>query len=324
MRNDSAAPLVSVCMVVYNHAPFLKDAIEGVLAQRTAFPIELVIGEDCSTDDSLSIVRAYEQAHPGVIRVLSGPENLGMIRNFHRTLMVCRGEYIALCEGDDWWCNPDKLSLQIACFQANPDASLVHANLLTADPRGSGWQVSAEPVHKPGSGADLSGDMFGSLLRHLTVKTCTSVYRREFISEFLSSRFSNTAYTCIDVPLAVCAAARGPVGYVDEIVGVYRRSPNSATRSGFTSMVRLMAGVAGVFQDFEAEFGSRPDFDPRAVEWVYDCLCRAAFRAGDARTFTHSYRKISQPSRGLRVRHAMTVFPAAMQIANAALDLRAR
>ena len=105
-QQDTYSPLeeevmVSVCMITYNHEAYIAQAIEGVLMQQTDFPIELVIGEDCSTDRTRAICLEYQQRHPGIIRLALRERNIGMMPNFVQTLQACEGKYIALCEGDD-------------------------------------------------------------------------------------------------------------------------------------------------------------------------------------------------------------------------------
>ncbi|WAK00568.1 glycosyltransferase [Methylobacter sp. YRD-M1] len=108
------APIVSVHMITYNHGPYLAEAIEGVIAQKTDFPIELVIGEDCSTDNTREIALDYQRRYPHLIRVIYPDQNVGMHRNFRQVNDACRGEFIAYCEGDDYWVDPDKLREQAA------------------------------------------------------------------------------------------------------------------------------------------------------------------------------------------------------------------
>lgn len=107
-------PIVSVSMITYNHGPYLAEAIEGVIAQKTDFPIELVISEDCSTDNTREIALDYQRRYPHLIRVIYSNHNIGMRRNFRRVLNACRGELIAFCEGDDYWIDPEKLREQVA------------------------------------------------------------------------------------------------------------------------------------------------------------------------------------------------------------------
>jgi len=118
---DNNKPLVSVCMITYNHENFIKDAIEGILMQKTSFPIELIIGEDCSTDNTRKIVKDYEEKYPEIIFAQYSEKNLGMINNFLNVLQAARGKYIALCEGDDYWTDPLKLQKQVDFLEANPE-----------------------------------------------------------------------------------------------------------------------------------------------------------------------------------------------------------
>ena len=117
-------PLVSVLMLAYNHAHLIPAAIDSVLDQRTHHAFELLIGDDCSTDDTLEVVRRYQSAHPHVIRVISGRRNVGTNENQIRLLSFARGALLAFCESDDWWCDDQKLERQIAVFRDRPEVSI--------------------------------------------------------------------------------------------------------------------------------------------------------------------------------------------------------
>ncbi|MFN3555778.1 MAG: glycosyltransferase [Bacteroidales bacterium] len=117
MKNE--VPVVSALMITYNHEPFIAQAIEGVLMQETNFKVELVIGEDCSTDGTRQICETYAAQYPDQIRLLPSEKNLGMMPNFIRTLQACEGKYIALCEGDDYWTDPLKLQKQVDFLEVN-------------------------------------------------------------------------------------------------------------------------------------------------------------------------------------------------------------
>lgn len=121
-------PLVSVHMITYNHAPYIAQAIEGVLMQKTNFPFELVIGEDCSTDRTREIVLQYAQKYPKIIRVITSPNNVGMKKNSYRTIQACSGKYIAFCEGDDFWKNTEKLQMQVDLMDIRPECGLVFSD----------------------------------------------------------------------------------------------------------------------------------------------------------------------------------------------------
>ncbi len=119
---------VSICMITYNHANYIIDSIEGILIQQTNFPFELVIGEDFSKDATRSICEQYEKKYPGKVRLLPNDGNLGMMKNFIRTLRACDGEYVALCEGDDYWTDPNKLQHQVDFLENNPAYSICTHN----------------------------------------------------------------------------------------------------------------------------------------------------------------------------------------------------
>jgi glycosyltransferase involved in cell wall biosynthesis len=131
------SPLVSVCMVTYNHERFIAQAIEGVVAQKCDFDIELVIGEDCSTDRTLEVVLEYQRLYPGLIRVLTSKTNLGGAMNFKRTLSCCRGRYLAICEGDDFWTDNSKLARQAEFLEDNPGTSISFHDSFEVDENGN-------------------------------------------------------------------------------------------------------------------------------------------------------------------------------------------
>jgi len=127
----SGKPVLSVFMITYNHEHFIEQAIDSILAQQTDFPFELVIGEDCSTDRTRQIALEYQHKFPEKIRVLYSKNNVGSSRNVVRTLNACRGQYIAICEGDDYWTDPLKLAKQVAWLETHPDSVITYHDTKT-------------------------------------------------------------------------------------------------------------------------------------------------------------------------------------------------
>lgn len=118
-------PVVSVLMITYNHERFIREAIESVFMQEVDFPIELVIGEDCSTDDTRAVIEAVCRHAPIPVRLLTSAANVGMHENFKRTLLSCTGEYVAMLEGDDEWSRPWKIRSQVAVLESEVELSMV-------------------------------------------------------------------------------------------------------------------------------------------------------------------------------------------------------
>lgn len=131
-------PLVSICCITYNHGPYIRQTLEGFLMQETDFPFEILIHDDASTDDTADIIREYAARYPRIIRPILRTENQyskGIsnisVFNFPRA----RGEYIAMCEGDDCWTAADKLQTQVDYLRSHPDCSLCFhsARILSVD-----------------------------------------------------------------------------------------------------------------------------------------------------------------------------------------------
>ena len=112
--------LVSVCIITYNHEKFIAQNLESVLMQKTNFPIEIVIAEDCSTDNTRTIIKEYQDKYPDMIRPIFHNKNVGAISNARDyAIPQCTGKYIALCEGDDYWSDPEKLQKQVDFLENN-------------------------------------------------------------------------------------------------------------------------------------------------------------------------------------------------------------
>lgn len=126
--------MVSVCVLSYNHEKYLRDCLEGIVMQRTTFPIEAWVHDDASTDKSQEIIKEYQQRYPEIIKPILQTENQyskkeGSILN-RFVFPKCTGKYIALCEGDDYWIDPNKLQKQVDYLEAHPECTCYAHNSL--------------------------------------------------------------------------------------------------------------------------------------------------------------------------------------------------
>lgn len=119
-------PLVSVRCITYNHGPYIEDAIKGFLIQKTDFPIEVWIHDDASTDGTREIIEKYQQLYPRIIKTILQDENQYSrgVKPSQFLDAVCTGEYYAICEGDDYWVTPEKLSKQVSVMECNPNVDM--------------------------------------------------------------------------------------------------------------------------------------------------------------------------------------------------------
>ncbi len=229
-------PLVSIKMMTYNHAPFIAQAIEGVLQQETDFPFELVIGEDCSTDGTREIVFEYQEKYPDIIRMITSDENVGMKKNGLRIVKACRGKYVAFCEGDDYWQSPHKLQKQADYLERHPECGLVYSSYDVYHV-GSGKKIRDFIRHKkwemPNNPSlfDFLGDKneigYGIL-------TCTVMVRRtlyEQIIELDPYLHQSDHFLMGDTQLWAEISTMAHLHYIPESLATYNITNESATRS---------------------------------------------------------------------------------------------
>ncbi len=212
-------PLLSVRLVTYNHEKFIAQAIESALGQKTNFPFELVIGEDCSTDNTGLIAAEYAKKHPDIIRLFSRGKNMGIPRNGIETLKSCSGKYIALLDGDDYWTDIYKLQKQVDFLESHPDFAICFHN--------------AEIRHE---GDETPSNLYCKVDQE-TVTTRMDLALRNYIPTS-SIVFRNYPDTEIphwvyqlpfgDWALNLIIAQRGNIYYIPKLMVVYRKLVNSA------------------------------------------------------------------------------------------------
>lgn len=159
-------------MCVYNHGKYLADAIEGVVRQQTKFPFRLLIADDCSRDNSRDIIAKYHADYPEIIVPFYREKNLGAQQNSDLLIKECHATYIALCDGDDYWTDVNKLQHQVDFLEANSEY-VIHcsnARIVSENP-----QLNGKPVHP---GIDIP-KKFGleDFLEDSRVVTCTAMFR---------------------------------------------------------------------------------------------------------------------------------------------------
>jgi glycosyltransferase involved in cell wall biosynthesis len=115
---------ISVVVTAYNHEKYIAKGLESILMQKGTFNLEVILGDDCSTDRTRQIMQEYQLKYPDIIVLLPQTANMGMPKNVKRCLDACSGDYIAFCEGDDYWTDMYKLQKELEFLQTHPDHSL--------------------------------------------------------------------------------------------------------------------------------------------------------------------------------------------------------
>lgn len=213
--SNEIKPLVSVCCLVYNHEPYLRDCFEGFVKQQTTFPFEILVHDDASTDHSADIIREYTAKYPHLFKPIYQTENQyskGIRVTIQYQYPRAQGKYIALCEGDDYWTDPHKLQMQVDWLEAHPEYSMCCSNAFIQSPKRtlSGaryWKDCDIPIV----------DMINGI--RCFIQTNTFVFKRcllDYYPEYCKNCHIG------DYPLQIWAALNGKVRYFKKKTSVYR------------------------------------------------------------------------------------------------------
>lgn len=209
----ASKPVISVAVVTYNHRAFIAEALESALGQKIQEPFEIVVADDASTDGTGDVVREIARRRPDIIRLLPSPKNLGALANGRRAFEACRGQFLAVLEGDDFWTSDSKLSKQLAYLRENPDCALCFHPVTFVDRDG-------QPT-----GQVYSMDLPDSVtLRDFLGHPWTPIHINSVL--FRSSAFSRPAWierlAMGDWPLLALALRHGKGGRLPDPMSVYR------------------------------------------------------------------------------------------------------
>lgn len=254
-------PMVSICCAAYNHAPYIAEALDSFLAQERDFPIEILVHDDASTDGTADILRDYAARYPDVIRPLFETENqyskgaaIDPTFNYPRA----RGKYIALCEGDDCWCDPRKLSRQVAWMEAHPDCTFCFTNGYIHDVGGSAPDREFIPYSEKDAAGYFAADhvyTLGDMCALNFVPTASFLFPRAALDRLPDSYWQKfCAHGDLKLRLFLTAAGYGV--YLHAFTCVYRENVRTGAMSQWSreTGVRVYErsrSVADMLQDVD-------------------------------------------------------------------------
>lgn len=216
--------IVSVCVISYKHEEFIASCIDGILAQKTSFPFEVLISDDASPDRTHEIIKSYVAKYPTIIRDISKEKNIGSVKNFYTTLLNANGNYIAICEGDDYWSDPLKLQKQIDFLEHNSEYGMTYA-------RAKLYNNSLKKFYKNANGGKINS--FKEIFVHGSrVTTLTSCFRKELFLRYIEEvKPLEKNWRLGDLPMWLWFFYNSKVHFSPDIVAVYRKLENSASNS---------------------------------------------------------------------------------------------
>ena len=264
------SPLVSICCLTYNHAPFIRNCLDGFMAQQTDFPIEILVHDDASTDGTDVIVREYAEKYPEIIFPLFEEENqysrgyagkMDIEFNYSRA----RGKYIAYCEGDDYWTDPFKLQRQVDYMELHPDYSVCFHRCKRLDNRtGKMYNDDCWHVLSQGQeGVDITVEMF---FKSWITQPLTMVFRRDKFDFCWQKQYHY--YRDMHEIYHLLGAGKGYLFSFNS--GVYNM--HSSGIFGKIELAKACSVVLGVAEELyinNRESTSRKNYE-RALQWNID------------------------------------------------------
>lgn len=222
-------PIVSIVCITYNHEKYIAQAIDSFLVQETDFPFEIIIGDDCSTDNTFLILGEYQKKYPNIIKLIHREKNIGLMPNFLDCMSNVNGEYIALCEGDDYWIDPLKLRQQVLALKTNPNLSFSFhdVNLVNQDGKFIGKHSNGRSNQHWTVGRIKSDEIVGSAM---TIPHTTSIVFRSKYFDFKYFDFLGDI-SAFDYPLTVTLCFNGDAHYIDSVMSEYRQHMASVSSS---------------------------------------------------------------------------------------------
>lgn len=226
---------ISVVVVTYNQEQTIGRALDSILMQKCHLPIEICIGDDCSTDATQIVCERYATRFPDIIHYHRNDRNKGVIDNYYDTLLACNGQFVADCAGDDFWVDPLKLEKEVRLLEENPSITLVH----------TAWRYYDEPsksvLPHPILSAENSITDGWRLLIPIAIQVglpvihlCTALYRKQtFLQAYAEDPmlFRNQAFKCEDLQLSFIMAYAGKIAYLPDVTLYYSTGKTSVSNA---------------------------------------------------------------------------------------------
>lgn len=268
--------LVSILCATYQHEAFIRDALNGFLMQKTNFPFEVIVRDDASTDGTAEIIEDYARKFPRVIRpILEKVNRYPEVVPGPVLAAAATGSIFAICEGDDFWIDPDKLMKQVASLRENPGADMsIHPSICVYFDCSS-FRKGLAGQYRDDSGIVAPTDVIR--LKFGQIPTASIVIRRTAAIAWESFRKVAPPLTVGDVYLQFFGASRGGAIYLNEPMSVYRlyvpgsynwRRKRSADQR-YLSVSSAINGFSALNQHTKQKFETDLKFKIKAEVWSF-------------------------------------------------------
>lgn len=288
--NSHDIPLLSIKCLTYNHEKYISQALDGFLMQKTNFPFEIVVHDDASTDKTAEIIREYEKKYPNIIKPIYELENQyskpGISIN-DIILPYLRGKYIAICEGDDYWIDENKLQMQVDFLENNPEYGMCYT-------KARQYNQKEMFFYKKSFGSGFVG--FEDLLKNGNrIPTLTTVYRKDLLDRYQKEiQPNNKGWLMGDYPMWLYFSHESKIKFIEVVTSVYRVLENSASHSvDVEKQFRFEKSNREIRQFYANKYNVNVEFEDDAFIkfYIYVNILKKKYDANIAKLMRSEYRK---------------------------------
>ena len=240
--------MFSVAVITYNQEKYISQTLDSILNQEHDYKYEIVIGEDCSTDNTKKIIEEYFEKYPDIIKPLYNNPNKGLINNYFNVINHCQGKYIMECAGDDYWL-PGKVKSQIEFMENNPAVGMCYSKAKV-------WNENKQKFEKKLFGSNRESFEF-LLTNRNYIPAPTVCLRTELVQKYISEiKPQEKDWLIEDYPMWLWFCYKSKVKFRDSLDAVYRVLENSASHSNcFEKLIKLVTTTRNIQLFYSKNFG---------------------------------------------------------------------
>lgn len=282
---NKTIPYVSVIMTSYNRGHYIGQAIDSILAQECKFPFEIIIGDDCSTDNSRELLQSYKDKYPDIFVLNFHEANVGFGPNWASTLKLARGKYVTFCDDDDYYCDTHRMQSMVDYMDAHPEYGLTHTNYYNL------FMETGEKV--PNNAKDSTGTDAVWGLRTGGYNICfgACMIRYELIQKHVDlDAYIRLKFPIQDWPTCMLLALHTVFKYLNQLSYVYRKHKGSmSSPQEYDTIVRKYTQEKVMNRYVHEQLGIEYD-EPGDDRYRYSILLRLAYDRNDYRK-AHEFAK---------------------------------
>lgn len=252
IMNKKFPYIVSVAVTTYNMEQYVSEMLDSILMQKTTFPFEIVISDDGSEDRTCEIVRTYQQTHNNIRLINTG--HIGKMPNFIRSLQESHGKYVALCDGDDYWIDENKLQMQFDFMESHPDFSACWTNSWVLDVEKNERKIAKKYVWDEATTEGLLSHRDNDNIQMSPGHTSAYFYRNGLVKQYPQWMYGDVM---TDFPLYMQITRYGKAKFINLPTTVYRHTRNGVSSKGweFTKAIKRRIFVyENVNKDFDYKY----------------------------------------------------------------------